>query len=243
MDLLAEFGAGKRRLHFTLIDPDSQSPKEAGMRAALAKSYGSDAIMVGGSTVRDRKLVYDTVEAIKKSSGLKTILFPNSAESLSSNADYVFYMMLMNSLDRRFLLGEQLKGVSYIKEHGIKPISMGYIIVSMSSKPTTVEKAANLDRITENDVGKAVSYALASEFLGMDCVYLEAGSGAEKPVPDEMIKAVREAIKIPIIVGGGVRDGPAAKAKTGAGADVIVNGTVGEEDAGKIREIIKSMRE
>jgi len=242
MNLLKELLKKEKKLHFTLIDPENQTPKEAGRRAEKSGDYGTDAIMVGGSTVRDRSLVYETVKEIKDRSGLPTILFPNCAEAVSGNADYVFFMMLLNSLDRRFLLGEQLKGVPVIKENKIKPISMGYMVVSMSAKPTTVEKAASLDRITGGDVEKAVNYALTAEYLNMECIYLEAGSGAERPIPNEMISAVRKVVSVPIIVGGGIRDGRCAREKTNAGADAIVNGTVSEKDAGKIREIIDAIK-
>lgn len=242
MDLINSLLLDQKKLHFTLIDPENQTPKEAGARAAICAAYGTDAIMIGGSTVHDRDLVFRTVEAIKKSTDLPTILFPNSSQALSENADYVFYMMLMNSLDRRLLLGEQVEGARLISEWGIKPIAMAYILVSMSSRPTTVERAAALDRIGEGDTEKLISYALTARYLNMECIYLEAGSGAEKPVPDEMISAVKEKVDIPVIVGGGIRDAKCARQKTDAGADAIVSGTVSERDAGKIKEIIDAIK-
>jgi len=242
MNLINSLLAKQKKLHFTLIDPENQTPKDAGRRAAACAGYGTDAIMVGGSTVKDGGLVYRTVDAIKKSANVPTILFPNSAHALSENADYVFFMMLVNCLDRRLLLGEQVKGAPLINKWGIKPISMGYIVVSMSKEPTTVEKAAGLDRIGAGDIEKAVSYALTAKYLNMECIYLEAGSGAEKPVPDEMISAVKNAAEIPIIVGGGIRDAKCAKDKTNAGADAIVSGTVSERDCGKIKGIIDAIK-
>jgi phosphoglycerol geranylgeranyltransferase len=119
---------------------------------------------------------------------------------------------------------------------------MGYIVVSMSKTPTTVEKVASLDRIGETDIEKAVNYALAAKYLNLQCIYLEAGSGAEKPVPNEMIKAVRKEVNIPIIVGGGIRDGKTAREKTDAGADIIVNGSVSEENSARIRGIIEAIK-
>ncbi|MFZ2456674.1 MAG: geranylgeranylglyceryl/heptaprenylglyceryl phosphate synthase [Candidatus Altiarchaeia archaeon] len=242
MNYLEDLIKKQGKAHFTLIDPENQSPEDAGMRAKICRDYGSSAIMIGGSTVRDGKTVYKTIDAIKKQAGLPTILFPNSAHAISENADYIFYMMLMNSTDRRFLLGEQIKAVPSIKKWNVKPIAMGYIVVSMSKTPTTVEKVACLDRIGEEDVEKAVNYALAAKYLNLQCVYLEAGSGAEKPVPNGMIKAVRKVVDIPIIVGGGIRDGKTAKEKTDAGADIIVNGSVSEENSEKIKGIIEAIK-
>ncbi|ODS35953.1 MAG: hypothetical protein A7316_05270 [Candidatus Altiarchaeales archaeon WOR_SM1_86-2] len=234
---------GHGKAHFTLIDPENQSPGEARSRVKLCKSYGTDAIMIGGSTTKNRQVVDDTIKEIKKEVDLPVILFPNSAESVSRYADYIFFMSLMNSRDYRYLIGEQIKGFRLVKRWGIKPIPMGYIVVSTSKNPTTVERVVELERIGCDDVEKAAAYAaFAQDIWGMSCVYLEAGSGAEKPVPDEMISAVRDSTDIPIIVGGGITDASTAKEKVNAGADVIVNGTLSEDDCKKIKDIIAGVK-
>jgi phosphoglycerol geranylgeranyltransferase len=45
-----------------------------------------------------------------------------------------------------------------------------------------------------------------------------------------MIKAVKENIDIPLIVGGGIRTVATAKQKAKAGADIIVTGTAIEKE-------------
>lgn len=232
----------KGRMHFSLIDPDRQAAKEAGRMAALCQKYGSDAIMVGGSTVKHDDMVYNTIEEIKKNSSLPVIIFPNSASVIASNADYIFFMDLLNSLDYKYRRGEQLKGARIVKKYGIKPIPTAYIVISTSNKPTTVERKANLDIISLNDIEKLIDYALYAECIGFDCIYLEAGSNAEKPVPDEMIKAIKNEITIPIIVGGGIKNGMEAKAKIKAGANAIVTGSLIEENIEKLKEIIGAIK-
>ena len=76
----------------------------------------------------------------------------------------------------------------------------------------------------------------------MNCIYLEAGSDAEQPIPNEMLKAIRSEIKIPIIVGGGIKNARTAKEKVDAGADIIVNGTATEENIRVIEDIIRTIR-
>ncbi|MBN2251055.1 MAG: geranylgeranylglyceryl/heptaprenylglyceryl phosphate synthase [Candidatus Altiarchaeota archaeon] len=246
MDLITELLLKKKKkLHFTLIDPDPKklkSPAEAGERAKACWNYGTDAIMIGGSTLEDKKFIRDCVREIKKRVDIPTIFFPNSADMIPKNTEYIFFMMLLNSRKRRFIIEEQMKGAVLVKNWNIKPVSLAYIVVSTSKEPTTVEKVCDLDRITEKDTEKAVDYALAAKYLNMECIYLEAGSGAEKPVPDDMIAAVKEAADIPVIAGGGIRDAETARAKTKAGADVIVSGTAGEEDCDKVGEIIKAIK-
>jgi len=51
------------------------------------------------------------------------------------------------------------KGAVGEKKGGIKTIPMGYLLISTSSTPTTVEIVAQPDPITEADVEKAVAYA------------------------------------------------------------------------------------
>lgn len=237
-DLLRQY----EKLHFTLIDPDKQSPAEAGLRAKVCEEYGTNAIMVGGTTGVSRENVYKTVDAIKRNVKLPVILFPNSAEAISKNADYTFFMYLLNALDPKYRGGEQAKGSVLIKKWNINPISMGYIIINTSKTPTTVEKRIELDKIKINDIEKAVSYAVETETYGMSCLYLEAGSGAEKPVSNEMISAIREEINIPIIVGGGINDSRTAREKVYSGADIIVNGTLAEDNIKNIEEIIKEIQ-
>ncbi|MFQ6060617.1 MAG: geranylgeranylglyceryl/heptaprenylglyceryl phosphate synthase [Thermoplasmata archaeon] len=242
MNLINELLQENGKLHFSLIDPVSQPPEEAGEMAGLCEEFGTDAIMVGGSTVNDRRIVYDTIETIKKNVRLPVILFPNSAESIAENVDYIFFMMLLNSLEDRYRGEEQARGATLIKKWGIKPIPMGYMVISTSRKPTTVERRVKLDKIHASDIEKAVSYALYTESSGMGCVYLDAGSGAERPVPNGMIQAVRDNVDIPIIIGGGIRDGDTAREKIDAGADVIVTGTVVEKDRRAIEEIVRKIR-
>ena len=90
-----------------------------------------------------------------------------------------------------------------------------------------------------------MGYGLAAEFLGMELFYLEAGSGAPEPVPPSMVKAVSNKLSIPLIVGGGIRDPEAAKSTAGAGADILVTGTVVEENDDVefvLREIVSALK-
>jgi len=233
----------KKKLHFSLLDPDKQEPKEAGEIAKIVEDAGSSAIMVGGSTLLSQKQVDETVKAIKKSSKLPVILFPSGAKFLSRYADAVFFMSLLNSRNLDFVIREHVKGAPFVKLCGIEPISMGYVIVEPGM---TAGRMGEVDLIKKNDFNTAIGYALAAQYLGMDFFYLEAGSGAPNPVSNEMISAVKKNIDMPLIVGGGIKNADTAKEKVKAGANVIVTGTTLEEvkDIKKVlNEIIKSIEE
>ncbi len=214
-----------RKMHMTLIDPDDQSSEKAAEIAKAAKNAGTDAIMIGGSTGITKELMDETIKEIKKSIEIPVIIFPNSASVLSQYADALYFMSLLNSEDREMLIGQQVKGAIYVKKLGLEPVPMGYIIVEPGM---TVGKVGRAKLVPRERPDIAVAYALAAQYLGMRLVYLEAGSGAPEPVPPEMVRAVKNEIDVPLIVGGGIRTEEQARELSKAGADIIVTGTIVE---------------
>jgi len=217
----------KKKLHFALIDPDKQKPAVSGQIAQTVTEAGSSAIMVGGSTLLSQKQVDETVQAIKKNSDLPVILFPSGAKFLSKYADAVFFMSLLNSNNLGYVIREHVKGAPFVKYSGLEPISMGYVIVEPGM---TAGRIGEADLIKRDDIQTAIGYALAAEYLGMRFFYIEAGSGAPDPVPNEMIQAVKRNASIPLFIGGGIRNPVTAQEKVRAGADVIITGTAIEKD-------------
>ncbi|RLF32519.1 MAG: phosphoglycerol geranylgeranyltransferase [Thermoplasmata archaeon] len=241
LEPMLTFARGKK-MHLSLIDPDSQEPGEAGVLARRVEQYGSDGIMVGGSTVPDRETAYRTIEEIKKNCSLPVIIFPNNAQTLARNADYIFFMDVLNSPALEYKRQQQMAGAMLVKRWGITPIPTGYMVVSTSRKPTTVETKIPLEVVRGNDHEKAVNYAVYAECMGMQVVYMDAGSNPERPVPDEMVRAVREAVEIPLIVGGGIKTAELAQRKIAAGADVIVTGSLIEENVEQLSHIIQAIK-
>jgi len=238
-DLIAE---KKKVLHFTLIDPDKQAPEELPKRIEACRRWGTDAVMVGGSSSFCQRLLDETVKVIKKAADLPVILFPNSSAAVSRYADYIFFMSLLNADDPRVLIREQASAAPFVARTRLRPISMAYIVVSTSRQPTAIERRVALDVIGPHGLEKAADYALAAQYLGMSCVYLEAGSGADHPVPVRMIEAVKRTIDVPLIVGGGIRSAGQARRIAEAGADVIVTGTIVERDISKLESIIAAVK-
>ncbi len=231
----------RARLHMTLIDPAKQDCLHASSIAAAAERAGTDAIMVGGSTGVTQAKVDATVLAIKEAAKLPTILFPASAANLSRHADALYFMSLLNSRDPRLIVGEQRRAAPVVKAWGLETIPMAYLVVEPGMRAGEVGRA---DPIPRSRPQTAVEYALAAQMLGMKLVYLEAGSGAPTPVPGPMIRAVRQAIEIPLIVGGGIRTAEAAGDVARAGADIVVTGTIVEraKDGETLRRIIESVK-
>ncbi|MFO7792792.1 MAG: geranylgeranylglyceryl/heptaprenylglyceryl phosphate synthase [Candidatus Saliniplasma sp.] len=229
-------------LHMGLIDPDEQKPSKAGEIAALLEESDSDAVMVGGSTGIEKEKLDKTVKKIRDSTDLPIILFPCGASMISPYADAIYFMSMLNSRDMTKVIGEQVIGAPIIKELGIEPLPMGYLIIEPGMTVGDVGKA---DLLPRNNPSITVSYSLAAQYLGMELIYLEAGSGAPEPVPKNIIESVKENIDVPLIVGGGIRSPEKAADIAKAGADIIVTGTVIEESkdlSDRLKGIISAIK-
>jgi len=240
LERIGEEGA----IHMTLLDPEKVRPDEAARIASEAEEAGTAAIMVGGSTLALIDQL-DSVILSMKQGGLKVpvILFPNNITGISRHADAIWFMSLLNSMDPYYLIGAQMLGAPVVKRLGLEAIPMGYIIVGYGGAAGFVGRAMP---VPYEKPELAAAFAMAAECLGMRFVYLEAGSGAPRPVPETMINLVRKAVEIPIVVGGGLRDGKSIAKAVGAGADIVVTGTAIESGGSikeKIRKFVKAIRE
>jgi phosphoglycerol geranylgeranyltransferase len=220
-------------IHLTLIDPEKVTPEQAVAIVKNSQASGTTAIMVGGSTFVSQSHLDEVLKAIHDAVSLPTILFPNNITGISRNADAVFFMSLINSVDPYFLIGAQVLGAPLVRKFKLEPISMGYIIVGDGGTAAIVGKAIP---VPYNKPELAAAHALAAEFLGMHFIYLEGGSGAKNPVPPEMIQAVKHVLNAKLIVGGGIRTKEQAITAAAAGADVIVTGNI-VEGAGSERKV------
>ena len=230
-------------LHLTLIDPDKQSPEKAAEMCLRAKELGTDAIMVGGSQPDQILYLDETVKQIKEKTGLPVILFPSTHAAISKHADALFFMSLLNSRSKQYLIEEQMRGSVIVKSYGIEPLGMAYLIIE-SGALSSAAWGGDVKPIPRDKPGFAVGYALAAKYFGMKFIYLEAGSGADKPVPVEMVAAVKKAIgdDVFLVVGGGMRNETAVKERIDAGADIIVTGTIAEDDPEAFGRIISTMK-
>ena len=240
-DYLCDTTMGCR--HSILIDPADQTPEVAANRAMAAVHAGSRMVLVGGSSDTDMENVHKTVVAIKEALELVTwassqdsdaetdlqvpvLLFPQGAAALSPAADGITFMMLMNSTDRRFLVGEQLRGAPYLDKFGVDALPTGYLVCHPGGK---VGEVGSADLLMPDDVDLVKAYSLTAAMYGFKLLYLEAGSGADKQVNPELIKSARTTDGLTIIVGGGIRTPEQAKLAAESGADWVVTGTLTED--------------
>jgi phosphoglycerol geranylgeranyltransferase len=228
-------------IHITLIDPEKVTPPQASRIVAKASLSGTAAIMVGGSTFVSTMHLDGVVKAVKRTVKIPVILFPNNITGISRYADAIWFMSLLNSVDPYFLMGAQVLGAPLVKKYHLEPIPMGYIIIGDGGTAGIVGKAVP---VPYNKPELAAAHALAGQYLGMRFIYLEAGSGAKKPVPPEMIRVVKRYVDVPLVVGGGIKTRGQALAAASAGANIIVTGNIVEnaEVREKVSEIIEGIR-
>lgn len=236
-DILASVFNGEKQLA-VLIDPDKiKFDKISGFIKKVNTSMATH-IFVGGSTV-DEDATDVLVEEIKKYTKLPVVLFPGDVTQITSKADAILFLSLISGRNSEFLIGKHIRSISKLKETNLEVISTGYILIE-SGKETAVERVTGTEPLSRTNIQYIVDTAKAGELLGMKLIYLEAGSGAKLSVSTDIISNVKRALNIPLIVGGGIRSKKQLEKAYHAGADLVVIGTVFEEDESFFDELTKN---
>ncbi|MGQ9817133.1 MAG: geranylgeranylglyceryl/heptaprenylglyceryl phosphate synthase, partial [bacterium] len=219
-----------------LFDPDRMPDENVLKTAQFISDCGANAILIGSSLLKSED--FDGfVAKIKKVAKCPVILFPGAWHQVSRHADGIFFLSLLSGRNPEFLIGEHVKSVFLIKSYGLEVIPVGYILIS-SNNYTAVEYISNTRPIPRNKPEIVVAHAIAGEYLGMKAIYLEAGSGAQDPVPAILVKEVKKHVSVPVIVGGGIKTKDDAMQIINAGADFIVLGSIIEKSPMKFKQIV-----
>jgi putative glycerol-1-phosphate prenyltransferase len=218
-----------------LIDPDKVSQDGLKQVVDLAMEANTDYLFVGGSLVISDHLDACVLQ-IKSLCSIPVLLFPGSPAQVSRHADALLYLSLISGRNPELLIGQHVISAPFVKKSGLEIISTGYMVVD-GGAPTTVSYISNATPIPADKAEIALCTAMAGEMLGFKLIYMDAGSGAKKPITESMITAVRQSIDIPLIIGGGIRDAEKAYLNCKAGADVVVIGNAIEKDPSLIKEI------
>ena len=234
-DCVEKKGAG----FIVLIDPDKKNDKNIDQLVEKAHQNGVDAIFVGGSIIMDG-LYHKRVERIKSISEIPVILFPGGVNQINKHYDAMLFMSLLSGRNSHYLIGEQVIAAPIVKDYGIETIPTGYLLIDGGS-PTSVEVVSGTKPLPSNRPDIIVSHALAAQFLGMELIYLEAGSGALNEVPGDVVRKVADEINIGLIVGGGIRTPEDANSIVNSGASFVVIGSAIEKSAELIEEFSSSI--
>jgi putative glycerol-1-phosphate prenyltransferase len=218
----------KGAAYLVLLDPDKLPETKLGVFLKHCERSGVDGFLVGGSLMVNGDFE-SFIEKVKINTNLPSIIFPGSITQVSSFADAILFLSVVSGRNPEHLIGKHVLAAPSIKKSGIEPISTAYILVESGSTTTAVYMSGSLP-VPRNKPEIAAATALASEYLGMKLIYLEAGSGADISVPNDMVKAVASQCKVPVIVGGGIRNPQTAREKVENGASIIVTGNYFENE-------------
>lgn len=219
MNILSTILHSKQASHpllAVLIDPDKRD-----RYSALLPYIGeADIVLVGGSTGTQ---IEDCIMELRRHTSAPLVLFPGNTAQFTSKADALLFLTLLNSRRAEVLIEPHIQAATTIRYSGIETIPMGYILVD-GERQSAVERVSGCTPIAREAISDIVSHAVAGQLLGKQLIYLEAGSGAKTPVSTETICTVREAIDIPLIVGGGITSEQEMLAAFSAGANIVVIG-------------------
>lgn len=217
--------SGQTQLLAVLIDPEKFKAREA---ASFLKKLPVTAthIFVGGSTVEQGQ-TEACIELLKKETSLPVIIFPGDHSQISPAADAILFLSLISGRNPEYLIEQQVKSVDRLRKMQLEVIPTGYILVDGGNE-CAVQRVSKTLPMSQDHPQEIVRTAVAGEYSGKKLIYLEAGSGAEKPISEEIITAVKAAVSVPLIVGGGIRSSRQLHAAYEAGADMVVVGTAFE---------------
>lgn len=222
-----ERGAG----YLVLVDPDRWPLEGVDSFVDEINGSGADAIMVGSTLILGDQ-TREKMARIHQRSRIPVIIFPGNLNQLTPHGDAIFYLSIISGRNPQYLIGDQVSGAPLVQQLGLEPIATAYMLVE-SGNVTTVSYMSGTQPLPREKLEIAVAHALAAEYLGFKVIYLEAGSGAKRTVPPEMVAAIARTVSLPIIVGGGICSPEKAKTLVKAGASFIVTGNILEKENGE----------
>lgn len=212
-----------------LVDPARTSPAAAEELARRAAGEGVGALLVGNSFgIESASAVARALRA--GAAGVPVLQFPATAAQLVPEVDGVLLLSLVSGRNAQYLIEEHVRAVPFFAAHPrVEVLSTAYCLID-GGHVTSVESVSQTRPLPADKPELVAAHVAAARLIGMRATYLDAGSGATRPVGAASIRAARTASPDLLFVGGGVRDGEGVRAARDAGADFVVVGTLLERN-------------
>ena len=234
-----EITAGKHKALALLLDPEKADLSRLPITADARPDY----IFVGGSTGGDTTDFLRNLKLRIKNYELQipVILFPGNAAQFSAEADAVLFLSLLSGNNPEYIVGQQIRSARRIRDSRLDCIPTAYILIDGGVETSTM-RVTDTQPLKPSNLQTIVDTCIAAQLMGKQLIYLEAGSGALHPVPEEVIRAVRAAVSLPLIVGGGIRTPEQMNRAYRAGADIVVIGNHFESHPEQLEEFLTAKR-
>ncbi len=222
-----------------LLDPEKADLS----RLVITDEVRPDFIFVGGSTGGDTtEFVRELKSQISNlKSPIPVVLFPGNSSQFTYEADAVLFLSLLSGNNPEYLVGQQIRSARAIHDSHLDFLPTAYVLIDGGVETSTMRVTAT-QPIPQTDVNRIVDVCLAAELMGKQLIYLEAGSGAKTPVSADIIRAVKNAVSVPLVVGGGIRTPEAMNAAFDAGASIVVIGNHFEEHPEELAAFMKDRK-
>jgi putative glycerol-1-phosphate prenyltransferase len=226
--ILTQLSQPGKRFIAVLIDPEKCTDDKA-LKVLLEKASFAkiDFLFIGGSTVT-RKEFDKAINLIRKLTKIPLVIFPGSAQQISSKADAILYLSLLSGRNPDFLIGHHIQSATELYDMDIEVIPTAYLLIDGGTQ-SSVAYVSQTTPIPRDQKSIVKQTAIAGKLMGKSLIYLDAGSGAKFNVPSSIIEELTF-LNIPIIVGGGIRDTNTIRNLHDAGASVVVIGNKIEDE-------------
>lgn len=223
-----------------LIDPEKFEKKNVEILCETAQAADVDFLFIGGSTLGQLKM-RECISIVKQCCSIPVVIFPGNNTQIEHNADALLLLSLISGRNSKWLIGQHVEAAFALKQSGLELIPTGYILIDGKNE-SSVARVSETTPLDPNDTELITATALAGTQLGLNTIYLDAGSGAKQCVSPFLIQAVKNCIDAPLIVGGGIKNPDLAVQSCEAGADMIVIGNALEKDPHLLLEITSAVR-
>ena len=153
----------------------------------------------------------------------------------------MLFLSLLSGNNPEYIVGQQIRSARRILDSQVDCIPTAYILIDGGVETSTM-RVTGTQPLPPSDLQTIVDTSIAAQLMGKQLIYLEAGSGALHPVPEEVIRAVRAAVSLPLIVGGGIRTPEQMNRACQAGADIVVIGNHFESHPEQLEEFLTAKR-
>ncbi len=221
-----------------LLDPD-KIPDKVNFQDQVTRmtDVNLDFIFIGGSLI-ERNHIDFLIATIKEvNQEIPVVLFPGNVIQFSPKADGILFLSLISGRNPELLIGQHVTIAPMLDKANIEILPTGYMLVD-GGVNTSVNYISQTIPLPYDKPDLALATALAGSFLGLKYFYLDAGSGAKYPVPGKIIHTIKNHIKAPVIVGGGLNTLDKVKAAYQAGADLVVIGNGAEKNLSLLTEVL-----